>query len=102
MQFARRVYRVSEALDDGKDLFKGRFGAWSRRDSCQAKKEPYLPGKRSESWLKIEVRKTEVCIIIGYTVGKGDREDTFGALHPARYKDEKKTKLRYMGKVGAV
>ena len=95
------VYRVSEALDDGKDLFKVASEHGLEGIVAKLRKSRYLPGKRSESWLKIEVRKTEVCIIIGYTVGKGDREDTFGALHLARYKDEKKTKLRYMGKVGS-
>jgi bifunctional non-homologous end joining protein LigD len=95
------VYRVSEALDDGKDLFKVASDHGLEGIVAKLRKSRYLPGKRSESWLKIEVRKTEVCIIIGYTMGRGDREDTFGALHLARYKDEKKNKLRYMGKVGS-
>jgi DNA ligase D-like protein (predicted polymerase)/DNA ligase D-like protein (predicted ligase)/DNA ligase D-like protein (predicted 3'-phosphoesterase) len=95
------VYRVSEALDNGKDLFKvvsehGLEGIVAKRRDSR-----YLPGKRSDSWLKIEVRKTEVCIIIGYTVGNGDRAETFGALHLARYRDQKRDKLRYMGKVGS-
>ena len=34
-------------------------------------------------WLKIKVRQSSECVIIGYTKGKGDRSQTFGALHIA-------------------
>lgn len=36
-------------------------------------------------------------VIIGYTPGKGDRSQTFGALHIAEQTDKG---LRYLGKVG--
>src|SRR5205823_562747 len=57
----------------------------------------YLPGKRSDSWLKIKTRQTTECTIIGYTRGKGDRERRFGALHLARANGNE---LIYIGKVG--
>jgi ATP-dependent DNA ligase len=59
---------------------------------------PYLPGKRSDSWLKIKTRQTLECVIIGYTRGKGDRESRFGALHLAQAQGDE---LKYLGKVGA-
>jgi len=58
---------------------------------------PYLPGKRTDSWLKIKTRQTTECIIIGYTRGKGDRAASFGALHLAQARDGG---LNYVGKVG--
>src|SRR5262249_43509528 len=94
-------YRASEAFDGGKGLFRIASEHRLEGNVAQQRKSRYVPGRCSEAWLKIEVRKAEVCIIIGYTVGYGDRGDTFGALHLARYKDAKKDTLRYMGKVGS-
>jgi ATP-dependent DNA ligase len=57
----------------------------------------YVPGKRSQAWLKIKARKTTECAIIGYTRGKGDREKSFGAVHLAQANDNG---LKYVGKAG--
>ena len=57
----------------------------------------YLIGKRSDLWLKIKVRQTAECVIIGFTQGKGDRSTTFGALQLAERKGDG---LHYRGKVG--
>lgn len=57
----------------------------------------YYPGKRSHNCLKIKNLKTIDCIILGYTKGKGKREETFGALLLGAYKDDK---IIHMGKVG--
>ena len=57
----------------------------------------YLPGKRSDAWLKIKTRQTTEAVIIGYTNGKGDRADTFGALHLAQAGSDG---LKYIGKAG--
>ncbi len=64
---------------------------------AKERRSPYLPGKRSASWLKIKTRNTTECVIIGYTRGKGDRAPLFGALHLGRYDGDR---LRYVGKVG--
>jgi len=58
----------------------------------------YLPGKRSESWLKIKSRQTIECAIIGYSRGEGDRGTSFGALHLAQADG---AELKYVGKVGS-
>jgi len=58
----------------------------------------YLPGKRSDAWLKIKTRQTTECLIIGYTQGKGDRQSTFGALHLAQNGGGE---LKYVGKAGS-
>ena len=38
------------------------------------------------------------CLIVGYTKGKGDRQDSFGALHLAQ---STPGALKYLGKVGS-
>ena len=40
---------------------------------------PYLPGKRSDSWLKMKPQKSAICNVIGYTKGEGHRH-LLGAL----------------------
>jgi DNA ligase D-like protein (predicted ligase)/DNA ligase D-like protein (predicted polymerase)/DNA ligase D-like protein (predicted 3'-phosphoesterase) len=90
-------YRLSEVVDDGVALFEAAKlhdveGIMSKR-----KDGKYLPGKRSELWLKIKVRNTVDCVIIGYSEGKGDRKLTFGGLHIA---EQEGGELRYRGKVG--
>lgn len=57
---------------------------------------PYLPGKRSEFWLKIKAFQTLDCIICGYTPGKGRRKE-IGALILGCYYQGK---LIPVGKVG--
>ncbi len=90
-------YRLSEIVEDGLALFDAAKlhdveGIMSKR-----KDGKYLPGKRSDVWLKIKVRNTVDCVIIGYNEGKGDRKATFGGLHIAEWVDDK---LLYRGKVG--
>jgi DNA ligase D-like protein (predicted ligase)/DNA ligase D-like protein (predicted polymerase)/DNA ligase D-like protein (predicted 3'-phosphoesterase) len=91
-------YRVSQVVEEGAaflDAVKemGLEGIMAkRRDSV------YLPGKRSDSWLKIKTRQTRECAIIGYTQGKGDRAAAFGALHLAQVNGDQ---LKYLGKVGS-
>jgi len=59
---------------------------------------PYLIGTRSRFWLKIKPRLTEECVIIGYTPGKGGREESFGALLVA---GPEGGRLVYRGRVGS-
>src|SRR5690606_28691020 len=90
-------YRVSEVVDDGQALF-----AASRANKlegvmgklCDSK---YLPWRRSSGWLNIKVWQTREVLITCYTRGKGDRSETFSALHIAERVDEK---ILYRGKVG--
>lgn len=90
-------YRVSEFVDDGHSLFEA--AREHELEGIMAKKadSKYLPGKRGDLWLKIKVRNSRECFIIGYTKGKGDRGQTFGALHIA---EKEGNELYYRGKVG--
>ncbi|NOZ59738.1 MAG: DNA ligase [Euryarchaeota archaeon] len=64
---------------------------------AKRKTSAYEPGKRSDNWLKIKRTKSVDCIIVGFTRGKGERGESFGALLLALYDGEA---LRYVGKVG--
>lgn len=90
-------FRVSEAVDEGADLLRAAMELGLEGVMAKRRDSPYLPGKRTEFWLKIKARQTRECIIIGYTRGKGDRKDQFGALHLACYDGDQ---LRYLGKAG--
>jgi len=57
----------------------------------------YTPGERTTAWQKIKVRQDIELQIIGYTAGKGDRSNVFGALHLA---EKDNGGWKYYGKVG--
>src|SRR2546426_7989558 len=91
-------YRISEVVEEGGPLFEAVRQMGLEGIMAKQRHSPYLPGKRSEAWLKIKTRQTVDCRIIGYTRGKGDREKGFGALHLAQAEGGE---LRYVGKVGS-
>lgn len=64
---------------------------------AKKKDSRYLPGVRSESWLKIKKLHTCDCVIFGYTAGEGARSGSLGALILGLYE---KGKPVYVGKVG--
>ncbi len=90
-------YRPSEVVEDGQGLFEAAKEHELEGVMAKEKDSKYLPGKRSPHWLKIKVRQTAEVAIIGYTRGKGDRQQTFGALHIA---EKNNGDLLYRGKVG--
>ena len=69
-------------------------------EGAMAKKadSTYQIGTRSDDWLKLKLVKTIDAIVAGYTVGKGSRSTTFGALVLAAY--DSKGKLVHLGNVG--
>jgi DNA ligase D-like protein (predicted ligase) len=90
-------YRVSEVVDEGKELFRAAAEMGLEGIMAKERKSVYQPGKRSAEWLKVKTRLSAECLIIGYTHGKGDRESLFGALHLAQRGGNE---LVYVGKVG--
>lgn len=56
-----------------------------------------MEGTRSSSWLKIKVKITQDCIVVGYTKGEGNREDYFGSLILAVYSEDKLTFVGHCG-----
>jgi DNA ligase D-like protein (predicted ligase)/DNA ligase D-like protein (predicted polymerase)/DNA ligase D-like protein (predicted 3'-phosphoesterase) len=90
-------YRVSSTVEEGHELFEAARQMGLEGIMAKRRDSPYLPGRRSEHWLKIKTRNTIDVVVIGYTAGKGERESTFGALHVAQREGKK---WRYLGKVG--
>jgi bifunctional non-homologous end joining protein LigD len=64
---------------------------------AKKKSSSYQPGVRSSDWLKIKHVKTCDCVIFGYTLGKGARSSTFGALILGLYDAGKPV---YVGRAG--
>ena len=58
---------------------------------------PYLPGKRSDWWLKVKNFHRQEFVIGGWTAGEGKRSGTIGALLLGYYEGKK---LRYAGSCG--
>jgi DNA ligase D-like protein (predicted polymerase)/DNA ligase D-like protein (predicted ligase)/DNA ligase D-like protein (predicted 3'-phosphoesterase) len=90
-------YRVSEIIEDGEGLFKAAKTMGLEGIMAKKRSSIYLPGKRSDNWVKVKVRETVEVAIIGYTNGKGDRKPYFGALQIAEKSDQG---WIYRGKVG--
>jgi len=90
-------FRVSEWVNEGAELFDAAKKMQLEGIIAKERNSKYLPGKRSSSWLKIKVRQTTECLIIGYTEGKGDRKTLFGALHLGV---QNGNGIEYIGKVG--
>jgi len=90
-------YRISEALDDGKALFEAARKLGIEGIVAKDRKAKYVLGKRSDAWVKVKVKETKDCMIIGFTRGEGDRVASFGSLHLAEKVDGS---LVYRGRVG--
>jgi len=90
-------YRVSEVVQEGQELFDAARKVELEGIMAKDPESRYLPGKRSSSWIKIKVRNTVDCKIIGYTEGNGDRKKYFGALQVVELNNGEEI---YRGKVG--
>jgi bifunctional non-homologous end joining protein LigD len=60
-------------------------------------KSTYVPGRRSESWRKVKVERTQIVVVGGYTPGRGRRSEGIGALLLGLPGEGG---LTYVGKVG--
>lgn len=90
-------YRISEWMEDGEGLLEAARAHNLEGIMAKRKDGRYFPGRRSDSWLKIKIRNTADCVVIGYNIGKGNRKDAFGGLHLAQWEGDA---LVYRGKVG--
>jgi bifunctional non-homologous end joining protein LigD len=72
---------------------QGLEGVIAKRVDC-----PYVPGRRSQGWVKVKnIRRTDV-VIGGWLGGEGGRAGRLGALVVGYHDDD--GKLRYAGRVG--
>jgi len=58
----------------------------------------YVPGLRTDYWIKIKQVNTTDCVIVGFSEGEGARAATFGSLILAAY--DEAGKLQHIGNVG--
>ncbi len=91
-------FRVSEIIEDGHALFQAAKSMGLEGIMAKRSHSKYLPGKRTDNWIKVKVRQTVDLAIIGYTKGKGDRTSYFGALQIAEKAGDQWV---YRGKVGS-
>jgi len=90
-------YRISETVEDGEALFEAAKELGVEGIMAKKKDGRYTPGRRNDTWIKVKVKETMDCVIIGFTKGEGDRAKTFGSLQLAERKDGE---LIYRGRVG--
>ncbi len=90
-------YRISETVEDGKALFEATKKLGVEGIIAKKRDGRYTFGKRSSDWIKVKVKETKDCFIVGYTKGEGDREKYFGSLQLAEDSDDG---LIYRGRVG--
>jgi len=90
-------YRISETVDDGKALFEASKQLGVEGIMAKELGSKYYSGKRSDVWIKVKVKETMDCVIIGFTKGEGERSASFGSLQLAENKEDK---LVYRGRVG--
>ncbi|HUR62423.1 MAG TPA: non-homologous end-joining DNA ligase [Candidatus Thermoplasmatota archaeon] len=64
---------------------------------------PYLPGARSEKWLKLRNRPRQEFVVGGWSEGEGSRNGTVGSLFVGYYAERGggDGKLRFIGRVGS-
>lgn len=94
---AHTPYRISEMLDDGQALWNAAQAHALEGIMAKRLDSVYQPGKRTDSWIKVKVRNTLECSIIGYSEGQGERSKLFGGLHLAERVGDA---WEYRGKVG--
>lgn len=90
-------YRISDTVGDGEALFEAAKKLGVEGIMAKERKGKWTPGKRNDTWIKVKVKETIDVKIIGYTIGEGDRERTFGSLQLA---EEAEGRLIYRGGVG--
>src|SRR5699024_7783543 len=81
---------IDDAMESSKKL--GLEGVMAkRRDSI------YLPGRRTQTWVKLKHAMTRDVIIVGWRTGTGERSPTFASLLLAAPEG---SELVYLGRVG--
>ena len=90
-------YRISESMEDGRAFFEAAKQMGIEGVMAKEKTARYSIGKKSNAWIKVKVKETKDCLIIGFTEGEGDRQRYFGSLQLA---EESDGQLIYRGRVG--
>ncbi len=90
--------RLSEHIEaDGIAFFEAARARSLEGIMAKDRRSPYVPGKRTDRWLKVKIRPEQELVVGGWVKGTGRAVD-LGALLVGVYEDGE---LRYAGKIGA-
>ena len=90
--------RLSEHIEaDGIAFFEAARSRGLEGIMAKDRRSPYVPGKRTDRWLKVKIRPEQELVVGGWVTGTGTAVE-LGALLVGVYEDGA---LRYAGKVGA-
>ncbi|HEU0202148.1 MAG TPA: DNA ligase D [Burkholderiaceae bacterium] len=90
--------QIVHAEEDGEALYRAAVAAGFEGMMAKRKTSVYVPGRRSDDWLKIKHTQTAEFVVGGFTEGKGARRDRFGALVLGAWQDGQ---LQPVGNVGS-
>jgi len=91
-------YRFSRAVTDGPAFLEAVEAMGLEGLVAKDPTSKYQPGKRTETWIKIKVRRDATVRIVGYHPGEGSLAGDIGSLHVAEPDDDA---LTYRGRVGS-
>jgi len=83
---------------EGKRFFKEATSRGFEGVIGKESQSPYIPGLRTDYWIKTKKIETTDCVVVGFSEGEGARATTFGSLILAAY--DENGKLRHIGNVG--
>ena len=84
---SNKILKTPFISEFGKELYSEATKAGFEGIMAKKKDSHYEEGKRSDFWLKMKKIQTEDYVILGYTKGKGNRSDTFGAILVGGYRN---------------
>jgi bifunctional non-homologous end joining protein LigD len=91
-----RVMNLPHQKGKGRELFEQLSGEGYEGIIAKDPESTYMPGKRSEAWLKVKSVRTQEAVICGYTEPQGSRK-YFGSIILGVYEEHS---LKYIGNCG--
>ena len=94
------IVRISNYVEDtGREMLKHTAEFNLEGIIAKRKLSRYYEGVRSHEWLKMKNTNTQDCVIIGYTIGEGNRSQGFGSLLLAVF-DTRSKEYKFIGHAG--
>ena len=98
LQESEIVSIIDSFPEKGEDYFQAALKSGIEGVVAKRRDSLYLPGIRSQDWIKIKKSLTIDLVVGGYIPGNGDREQYFGGLLMGAYDHGQ---LVYIGRVGS-
>ena len=99
LHLAGETFTTTDAFRDvsGQDILKATVENGLEGIIAKRRASPYRPGRRYADWTKVKSFRTQEVVIGAWTQGRGERQDSLGALLLGI---PDSSGLRYVGKVG--